>query len=872
MVSIESEGTENSEVGGNSGNSNSNKEDSEIAEATEAGGSESASEIVSEDAQISDRHQIAESQLMVQPINVKAEDLDKEQFLSYELTVKVNQLEEDLSSLEDEQEGVNIALNATKDKKEKEILNAQLEQLDEDVVAKKKEQQELNLKLEVVMKVERGIFDNPEIAAEESNRVLAASEELEFEGIQLKEQAKQKRDSIDIVKKKQREEYREEADLLDVLADQKFEESAMQHALAQDIKTAEKQIGDLIAEQAEVLDLPEVTKELTEQDKQQIAASPEYKNYELVVQVARKKYKEADVLYVEADSLKMLSEEQVEQAIKLRDQAELATNESFKRDLLSQAVVLDSSSVINADVAQKRIAQAEVIYQEADERDQEAAQYLAQVDQDTYENIVAYEFSLDQDSARIAKELALAKVARDKEPNNVASSVEEETAQGNDVAGANMVESGPEVNNSEDIVIAPLNIEEAVVENITEITSAIDVVPDNLEKEIFVQEAQPTRSVYTSSKPIPKDTKLPNGVIYKVQVGAFRNAIPQDQFKGFAPIMGESTGSGLTRYTAGIFKNFSSATSARDQIRNISNDYGDAFVVAYFNGKRISIAEARRMGSQVATTNNDEMVTTTTQNTTIDNAVINSIESTTTVNSTSSEDNAPVVVNTPIRTNGGNNASGNAVATGVERIAGLFYTIQVGAYSKRVPASKLYNITPLNTDELANGTIRYSSGVYTDLVSAGAARDRIQEIGITDAFITAYYNGERISVADARQLVANNGSGIFADGSAASNSSSPAKINQVENDIILKVSLGTYGEGVPMGVAGAILKLSAQGVDKTENSDGTTTYTIGSFTDINSAEMMLEEVVDDGVSAATIIATNNGISIPLEEAKSILED
>ena len=83
---------------------------------------------------------------------------------------------------------------------------------------------------------------------------------------------------------------------------------------------------------------------------------------------------------------------------------------------------------------------------------------------------------------------------------------------------------------------------------------------------------------------------MPDGLIFKVQIGAFKNPIPQDLFKGIKPITAETTPQGLMRYTAGIFDKFNTANNANSQVTDLG--YRDAFVVAFFNGKRISMAEA----------------------------------------------------------------------------------------------------------------------------------------------------------------------------------------------------------------------------------------------------------------------------------------
>ncbi len=867
LISIAAEETVNSDT------ENTESESTEI-ESIEAGETAAEESLVS----IEDQDTAGEVVEEVSASNgrkskdVALDELDETQLVSYSLSVTVKKVAKEITDLENELFATETKIEEIKNKDEKAELEIQKVLIENDIVEKQKEQELLNYKMEVVAKVEQEIIENQDIAKVEAELAMAQSEELEFEAIALMDQAKQKRDSADVVKKKQKNNYLAEADRLDREADQKYEESAQKHLIAQEIKNAEVKIIELLAEQkVKVLELPIVTKNLTDDDKKEIAVSPAYKNYELVVTVARKKYQEADVIYLASDSLKELSSAQSKQATALREQAALSTNEGFKQELITQANALDSASVENAEESKKLVAEAEVIYQEADEKDQEAAQYLATVDQNTYENIVAYEFSVDQDSAIIAKELALAKAARDAE--NVKTSVAFSETIKDDFSEAESINDNVEtLVNNEDMGNKMKSdekvIEEAFVDDITELAPTIDILPTKLATDIFVQESTPTRSVYTKNKPIPQDTKLPSGIIYKVQVGAFRNEIPQDHFVGFAPIMGEKAGNGLTRYTAGVFNKFNSVNIAKNQIRNISADYGDAFVVAYLNGERISISEARRIEIEDGTTSETIALNTANTERTIDNAVVTTSETNTT-KSSSMLDDASVSVNAPIRTNGGNNETGIALSIEVDRISGLFYTTQIGAYSRRVPASQLFNITPLNSDELPNGTIRYSSGVYTDLFTVGAARERIQEIGISDAFITAYYNGVRISVAEARLLVSENGSAIYADGNTNGGSNSTSSAGQT-NEVFYNISLGTYGEGVPMSVAGAILRLSNQGVDETDNGDGTTTFTFGNFTDSQSAELMLEEVLDEGVASAKVIATKNGVEISLEEAKQLL--
>src|SRR5690606_32789300 len=197
--------------------------------------------------------------------------------------------------------------------------------------------------------------------------------------------------------------------------------------------------------------------------------------------------------------------------------------------------------------------------------------------------------------------------------------------------------------------------------------------------------------------------------------------------------MAEDAGNGITRYTAGLFKTFNVANMAKNEIRGLG--YPDAFVVAFFNGKRINISEARAMMGDTQPT--DEISFNNNENTTNNNTSIN--ETTTSTNITTEEVK-------------------DGISKDVRNIEGVFYTIQVGVYSKPITADQLNNLTPLNSERTANGLIRYTSGIYKNIDDANAAKNRAVNLGITDAFIIAYQNGNKITVAQANELLGSNNS------------------------------------------------------------------------------------------------------------------
>ncbi len=357
------------------------------------------------------------------------------------------------------------------------------------------------------------------------------------------------------------------------------------------------------------------------------------------------------------------------------------------------------------------------------------------------------------------------------------------------------------------------------------------------------------------AQPILRNAEMPKGLVFKVQIGAFRNEIEDEVFSDMTPVMGEDAGNGLTRYTAGLFNSFDQAFIAKDKVR--SRGYRDAFVVAYLDGKRIPLGEAMRAdrAGDVATidqtrTNNERPANTvspTAEQSTRTSAPSDPIPSVDRSDPSTVIDPRDVVVQDnplvpgqpvqptrdrtqenvepgrvptagtgeePARSDGNSTptvertagtttteplpvvteaqenerilksypasaeaiiaqfkpnaaasnyypVTGAAPARPVEMIMGLFFTVQVGVYTKPVELDKLYNITPLVSELTETEKIRYSTGVYPSMDGARERRLQIIDLGVKDAFVTAYLNGERIPIRDAVTLLAEHGPGIL---------------------------------------------------------------------------------------------------------------
>jgi hypothetical protein len=183
--------------------------------------------------------------------------------------------------------------------------------------------------------------------------------------------------------------------------------------------------------------------------------------------------------------------------------------------------------------------------------------------------------------------------------------------------------------------------------------------------------------------------------------------------------------------------------NAREQIRALG--YNDAFVVAYCDGERIQFGEAKRReqeGSCVPKGGNELMM----------EVAVNTAEKlglplTNEVKEVPEHSYAQV--------------PGAAETEPIEMKQGLFFTVQIGVFNRPVGAEYTFGMEELLTIRLPNGQIRYSSGMFSSVEEAMPRRQKALNNGVVGAFVCAYYKGERITLAEAKRLLAENGTAIL---------------------------------------------------------------------------------------------------------------
>jgi hypothetical protein len=370
-------------------------------------------------------------------------------------------------------------------------------------------------------------------------------------------------------------------------------------------------------------------------------------------------------------------------------------------------------------------------------------------------------------------------------------------------------------------------------------------------------------NAYTDANPIPVDSKVPDGLVFRVQIGAFKTRPANNSFRGIKPVNGETGGNGYTRYTAGNFTKMEVASGVKNEFQK--NGYPDAFVVVYFNGKRITMAEALAILEREGKTVGPAIATNINEN----------------VNPTFNTGN-PTVTETPV-----------TVVKELEKTKNLLYTVQIGVYSRLISKARLSGLSPIYTEQLPNGLYRYTAGIYNNVDRLINDKRRVIDLGIKDAFVTAYIDGKRMPYNDAKAKKDADSSIIFEDENPIIfpdiNSTNPATttpvsaitptfapfknnvtekpsatpengVKETEEGITFKVQIGAYSKPVPDDVANRFNNIKSWPIEN-KVINGLYIYNIGSFTEASYAKTLKEEAVSIGIADAFIVVYKDGVKL-----------
>ena len=195
-----------------------------------------------------------------------------------------------------------------------------------------------------------------------------------------------------------------------------------------------------------------------------------------------------------------------------------------------------------------------------------------------------------------------------------------------------------------------------------------------------------------------------NSPTFRVQIGAFNRKIKKSIFKDIPNVVGIKGNDGLYRFFSGSYTDKSKAASHKVDLT--LTGYKDAFIVAFQNGKRISLKEA---GFKVKKDFNEILE----------------------VSSTASE---------------------NPIDSEMVR-----FKIQVGAFKEKVPADMLANFKKLGKvkaiTNAGQGYTKYYMGDFMDYSNVLKFRKKLVANGLVDCFIVGEFKNNIITSKEARDLL-----------------------------------------------------------------------------------------------------------------------
>lgn len=99
---------------------------------------------------------------------------------------------------------------------------------------------------------------------------------------------------------------------------------------------------------------------------------------------------------------------------------------------------------------------------------------------------------------------------------------------------------------------------------------------------------------YTQSNPVPVEPGMPGGLVYTIQIAAFKNDVTPSIFRGLTPVFGRKRqGSEALYYFAGLFRRLDDARRALPEARGAG--FPDAFIIALLDGTQVSLERAAHL-------------------------------------------------------------------------------------------------------------------------------------------------------------------------------------------------------------------------------------------------------------------------------------
>jgi hypothetical protein len=180
---------------------------------------------------------------------------------------------------------------------------------------------------------------------------------------------------------------------------------------------------------------------------------------------------------------------------------------------------------------------------------------------------------------------------------------------------------------------------------------------------------------------------------------------------------------------------------------------------------------------------------------------------------------------------------------------GVVYKIQLAAFSNPVKFEFFKGMVPISAELLTGGRVtKYYAGLFSNQDDADKALPIVRSLGFKDAFIVAWHNGRTVTLTRAKSLEQHQ---------VKSTPKDAVRIDIVKDAKSYVIQLGSYQGRLPADLSQTIRALApGKDIIRKPDSKDSFIYSIGSYSDINEATRVKDNLVASGIKSAAVIAVD----------------
>lgn len=255
---------------------------------------------------------------------------------------------------------------------------------------------------------------------------------------------------------------------------------------------------------------------------------------------------------------------------------------------------------------------------------------------------------------------------------------------------------------------------------------------------------------YSAKNPTPKKVLKKDGVIFRVQVATVKNPLSISKFVRLLPITYDKfKNNNKERYMVGEYKTSEAADLALMEVKSMG--YSDALIVGYVNGKRTTYSSAKAKLKKTA--GYDNIVKAEKSVILGEDCVLNNNKVVADNSQNKPKETKKEVPTTATTTTKKKNNFVNS--KDITQTKYLLYVIQLGTYLTPKTSEQLKNLSTIYETKTKKGMYRYMVGPYYSLSDAKNQIERVQKLGFSGAYVTAFNNGVEIDVTKASKIETN---------------------------------------------------------------------------------------------------------------------